>query len=476
MAKPLPRSSPQAQQVDPAALLALLDALEGNPEIEMHSLMVVCHGHVVAEGWWAPYTPERRQLLYSLSKSFTSTAAAFAQAEGLLGLDDPLVAHFPELDTEVVDPRSRSITLRHVASMASGHTRDTVDEAFSRDPEEPVRGFLLTPPDREPGSVFAYNQPCTYSLASVVQRNAGMPLTEYLRPRLFDPLGIEDVGWHAWPPGRELGFTGLHARTEDVAKLGQLYLQRGRWGNEQLVSEEWVAAATSRQVDNPGEHDPDWRQGYGFQFWMARHGFRGDGAFGQLCVVLPEHDTVVATTARTEQLQAVLDALWTELLPGLGRATEDPGAEAELGRRLQALRLPACPGKAAPPEWGPWLSDAFPVAHGMPASSHSALASIEVSRYDGGFVLELSEPDNALTVAVGPNGWTVSEPRDRHGGVVPVAASGGWLDGETLRAAVFFLETPHRLDLTLSLAGRTAAAVWPHPPLGGDRLGELHSP
>ena len=91
----------------------------------------------------------------------------------------------------------------------------------------PVRGFLLIPPDRDPGTVFAYSQPCTYALASIIQRNAGMPLTQYLRPRLFDPLGIGHVGWHTFPPGREQGFSGLHARTEDIAKLGLLYLQRG---------------------------------------------------------------------------------------------------------------------------------------------------------------------------------------------------------------------------------------------------------
>jgi hypothetical protein len=429
---------------------------------------------VVAEGWWAPYTSEHRQLLYSLSKSFTSTAAAFAQAEGMLDLDDTLLSHFPELDGEVADPRSRAMTLRHLATMASGHTRDTFDEAVARDPDEPVRGFLLTPPDREPGTVFAYNQPCTYSLASVIQRRSGMPLTDYLRPRLLDPLGIEAVGWHSWPPGRELGFTGLHARTEDVAKLGQLYLQRGRWGDVQLIDEEWVAAATSKQVDNPDEPSPDWRQGYGFQFWMARHGYRGDGAFGQLCVVLPEHDTVVATTARTEQLQAILDALWDELLPGVGRSTEDVAAEQELTRRLAALQLPPSTGATAPPDWEAWLTS-FGVDPEVPGS-HSALGSVEVRRDDDCIRLVLREPDNELAVAVGPDAWTVSEPRDRGGRVVPVAASGGWSDENTLRIAVMFLETPHRLDLTLSRPDRTASAVWPHAPLGNDRLGELRCP
>jgi CubicO group peptidase (beta-lactamase class C family) len=125
-------------------------------------------------------------------------------------------------------------------------------EALERDPEEPVRGFLLIPPDRDPGTVFAYSQPCTYTLASIIQRNAGMPLTRYLRPRLFDPLGIGHVGWHTFPPGREQGFSGLHARTEDIAKLGLLYLQRGRWDGAQLIPPEWVAEATSVAGQQPG--------------------------------------------------------------------------------------------------------------------------------------------------------------------------------------------------------------------------------
>src|SRR5215469_16514767 len=190
MPSSLPRSTPADQRVDPAAILSFLDAVDSRPDIEMHSLMVVRHGQVVAEGWWAPYSAGRPQLLYSLSKSFTSTAAAFAQAEGLLKLDDTVISHFPEFDADITGPGSRSIRLRHVASMASGHDREMLGEAIECDPAEPVRGFLLIPPDQEPGTIFAYSQPCTYSLASVIQRNAGMPLSQYLRPRLFDPLGI----------------------------------------------------------------------------------------------------------------------------------------------------------------------------------------------------------------------------------------------------------------------------------------------
>jgi hypothetical protein len=452
--------------------------LDDHPDVEMHSLMVVRHGHVVAEGWWAPYSAERPQLLYSLSKIFTSTAAAFAQAEGLLGLDDTVVSHFGEFDADITHPGSRSVKVRHVASMASGHTREMLGEAIARDRAEPVRGFLLIPPDRQPGTVFAYSQPCTYALASIIQRNAGMPLTQYLRPRLFDPLGIGHVGWHTWPPGREQGFSGLHARTEDIAKLGQLYLQRGQWDGFQLIPGEWVEQATSTQIGNPAEPNPDWRQGYGFQFWMSRHGYRGDGAFGQFCVILPEHETVIVTTAYTLEMQAMLDAMWTHLLPGLDTRTPDASsAQNQLRARLHGLELPACPAGPAPVDWDPWTGEPFPVAASA-ESTHvqPTFTSIEVAPMAGGWQISLVERANTLTLPVGAGAWTISTPVDNHGDSIPVAASGGWLNDHTVRAEIIFLETPHRMDIECSLQGRTSEIIWRHPPIGENKLQDLHCP
>jgi CubicO group peptidase (beta-lactamase class C family) len=478
MATSLPRSTPAEQQVDPAAVLAFLDALEERPDIEMHSVMVVRHGSVVAEGWWAPYSADRPHLLYSLSKSFTSTAAAFARAEGLLDLDDTVVSHFGEFEADITDPRSRAIKLRDVAAMASGHTREMLSEAAMRDPGEPIRGFLLIPPDSDPGTVFAYSQPCTFALASVIQRKADMPLTEYLRPRLFDPLGIGPVGWQTWSSGLEQGFSGLHARTEDIAKLGQLYLQRGQWGDIQLIPEEWVAEATSIKVDTPGEPNPDWRQGYGFQFWMARHGYRGDGAFGQFCVILPEHDAVIATTACTTDMQAILDALWNHLLPGLGVNTTAADAQQErLDARLADLRLPACLAESTPKDWHDWAAEPFRLAAAAEGIQvPSTLTSIGVTPTPDGWHVTLIEPSNALTIPVGTGSWAVSTPTDNNGDPIPVAASGGWLDDHTLRVEVIFLETPHRMDIACSLPRRTAEAVWRVPPLFQTRLERLHSP
>jgi CubicO group peptidase (beta-lactamase class C family) len=473
----LPRSSPVEQHVDPAGILAFLDALDARPDIEMHSIMLVRHGHVVAEGWWRPYSAERPHLLYSLSKSFTSTAAAFAAAEGLLDLDDTVVSHFPEFDADITDPGSRSMRIRHIAAMASGHEQETLGRALALDSHEPVRGFLLIPPDRLPGTVFAYNQPCTYTLASIIQRKAGMPLTRYLRPRLFDPLGIGEVGWHTFPPGREQGYTGLHARTEDVAKLGQLYLQCGRWDGSQLIAEDWVAQATSKRIDNSTESNPDWRQGYGFQFWMSRHGYRGDGAFGQFCVILPEQDAVIVTTASTLDMQAVLDAMWVHLLPALGQSAPDLGAQEQLSARLGGLELTAYQADEKPTDWEPWLAEPFRVVSAADdPQARLALTSIRLLRTGAGWQVTLNEVDNALSLAVGTHGWTVSTPVDAFGNVISVAAAGGWSDQKTLRLEVIFLDTPHRMDILCSLDDRCASAAWRLPPLGGFHLQELRNP
>ncbi len=467
---PLPRSTPSEQQVDARGALALLDAL-ADLGTEMHSLMVVRNGHVVSEGWWAPYSAERVHLLYSLSKSFTSTAAGFAAAEGLLDLDDTVLSHFPELAADVTDPRSRSMRVRHVAAMASGHTGETLPQARENDLEHLVRGFLLVPPDAEPGSVFAYNQPCTFTLGKIVQRHSGQRLTEYLRPRLFDPLGIGDVGWTEHR-GDELGFSGLHARTEDVARLGQLYLQQGRWEGQQLLSPEWVAEATRSHVSNEGQPHPDWQQGYGFQFWMSRHGYRGDGAYGQLCLVLPEHQTVLAATAATEDMGVVLDAVWTHLLPALG-SDGDAAADRALAERNAGLELAPVPAGDRPDDLSSWTGS-FTVAATDEDRTPPELPTVELAGEGDDLVLSLVQQGRPFDVPLGLGRWRVDEVAGRQGPVT-VAASAGW-DGDALDVRLRFLETPHRLDVRCTLAGRTATATWHTVPLQRGVLDTLRCP
>ncbi|MFH8448000.1 serine hydrolase domain-containing protein [Streptomyces fungicidicus] len=476
-ADPLPVSGPAAQGVDAAGVEAFLDALEAAPDIEPHSLMILRHGRLVASGWWAPYTAGRPHLLYSLSKSFTATAAALAEAGGLLDFDAPVLSYFPEFEADITDPRSRAMLVRHVASMASGHERETVDEAFGTDPAEPVRGFLLQPPHRDPGTVFAYNQPCTYTLAAIVQRVTGQSLTDWLRPRLFDPLGVGETLWQHDRTGRDLGFSGLHAATDAVARLGQLYLDDGMWRGERLLPEGWAARASRPRIPTAGamgEDDrQDWDRGYGYQFWLSRHGFRGDGAYGQFCLVLPGQDAVIAATTATERMQEYLNLVWRHLLPAF-RPAPLPGreaADAALRDRLERLELPASGGGHVPPERARDWTGAVFTPYGGTCEDQPGLTAAEVTGDDdGGWTLHLTDAGRRLGIRLGGKGWTVTERP------VPVAVSGGWTDGGTLAVDVVFLETPHRLRVTCSLTDRTFTARWGTRPLNARPLTGMCAP
>lgn len=481
--QPLPVSMPAAEGVGASGIEAFLDAVEAAPDIELHSLMILRHGRVIASGWWSPYQPDQVHLLYSLSKSFTATAAGLAAAEGLLSLDEPVVSYFPEFAADIRDPGSRSILVRHIAAMASGHLTDTWDEARRRDPDEPVRGFLLVVPDREPGTVFAYNQSATYTLAAIVQKLTGQTLTQYLRPRLLDPLGIEQASWLSDRRGREVGFSGLHTTTDAIARLGQLYLAGGSWAGRQLLPAWWTADATRAQIPNAaGNQLPDWQQGYGFQFWMSRHGFRGDGAYGQFCLVLPEQDAVIAITADTGQMQAVLDAVWDLLLPAFSPAAAraTPGrqqaADEQLRLRLANLELPPSPGTSHPPAPasvapGTQLSPLGGRCAGQPSLTGVTITSAGADSA-GGWIIRLAEGDSSLDLRCVPGRWTVSPPAAR----IPVAVSGGWSGAGTLVFDVAFVQTPHHLIVTCTPQDGTFQARWRTVPLHGGPLRRFRAP
>jgi hypothetical protein len=208
------------------------------------------------------------------------------------------------------------MTVRHLLTMTTGHAKDTV-EALSRD-RRMIKIFLGLDVEHEPGTVFVYNSGATYMLSAILQRLTGERLLDYLRPRLFEPLGAAEATWQVSSEGITTGGWGLSLNTESLANFGQLLLQRGVWEGKQLVPAEWFEAATSRQVPNDTEENPDWHQGYGFQFWRGRHNtYRGDGAFGQFCLIFPEYDAALIVTGATFDMQAVLNTVWDHLLPAL---------------------------------------------------------------------------------------------------------------------------------------------------------------
>ena len=286
----------------------------------MHSFMLVRNGYVIAEGWWKPEAAEKPHVLFSLSKSFTSTAVGLAIAEGKLSLDDKVLSFFPEEAPTEPPKHLESMRVRDLLTMSTGQDSEP---KFS-DTESWVKTFLAHPVPFKPGTHFHYNTPATHICSAIVRKTTGETVLDYLTPRLFQPLGIEAPQWGVSPQGNTIGGSGLSLRTEDIAKFGQLYLQKGRWHDRQLVPQEWVEQATARQVSNGSDPQRDWDQGYGFQFWRCRHNaFRGDGAKGQFCVVLPEEQAVIAITAQTKDMQQQLNLVWDLLLPALGSAAGD---------------------------------------------------------------------------------------------------------------------------------------------------------
>ena len=457
-------SSPSEQGVEPGAIVAFLDAVEADPRLEPHGLIIQRHGRRIAEGCWAPHAADRIRLVYSLSKSFTGTALGLQLGEGRLTLDDLVSEHLPEHLAGAV-AITRRMKVRHIASMATGHDRETLLEASLIDPDDLLRGFFEIPPDAEPGTLFAYNQPPVVALATILQDLAGERLTDYLRPRVLDPLGITAFRWAQLRPGLDMGFSGVHTALDAVARLGQLYLDDGVWEGRRILPAGWVAEASAVQIANPQREEPDWRRGYGFQLWQSRHGYRGDGAFGQYMLVLPEQDAVVAMFSCIEDMQVVLDLVWEHLVPAMGVGRASPTDDAALAERLVGLALPTVAERlgGSAPEMAPRTFT--PVAAGP---SHRTVSSIEIA--DGRMTVH--EDDRSIDVAL-TVGWTVAEPA--------LAASAAQFGDGRIVVDLVLLAGPHRLEIELDPGSGTFRARWPYVPLFGAGVDRrlttmMHSP
>ena len=409
--------------------------------------MVVHRGEVVAEGWWAPYSAERVHLLYSLTKSFTSIAVGIAIGDGLLSLGDRVVDVLPEHVPGDVSEQGRRITVHHLLSMTVGHEVDSLEEAWRLEPADLVKGFLRVPFMHAEGTRHVYDNATTFILARMVERVTGQGLPEYLDERLFKPMGIEHAEWDRVASGAAFGFHGLHLRTEAIAAFGELLLRGGRWGDQQLVPREWVELATTKYVDTlplPGwTENPDFQSGYGYQFWMSRHGYFGHGSYGQYCIVVPSHELVVAVTGAIGPTDALPGLIWDSLLPALG-STDDA-----LAHRLRNLSLAKVEGTAGRSTEAK-LDNTSEVLPGGTAVTLDAV--------DGGWTLRLGP----LTIDVGHGEWRESSPLGR-----PIVAMGAWQD-DTYVADLYVITTPHRVRLTIH-AG-TATATWNVAPLTGPDL------
>lgn len=477
----LPQAAPSAHGVDARGVLAFVDAVE-REGIELHSLMVARHGHVVAAGSWAPYRLDAPTHVYSLSKSLTATVAGLLVQEGRLSPDDGVLERLG-IDPASVEERWGRVRVRHCLSMTMGHAEESwVDvrlrAAGSCEPDPFLSAILSVPLDGEPGSLFAYDQSATYLVARVIEEVTGASVSDVLLERLLGPLGLPRVPWLTDPLGHTLGYAGARVPVGTVLAIAQLHLGGGMLGEQRFLDAHWVAEATRGQGPprHDGVTDPDWVCGYGYSFWQARHGYRGDGAFGQFAVALPEQDTTVAITSETEDMQRVLDLLWEHVLPAVSEgARPDPAADAELKERLAVLALPP-PASTGPAPVGP-----VSFRRGPGSTLPNAYAGLVVDRGPASasgpesgtaWVLRLDRVGGGVEVTAG-DGWWASSRVAFGDGVLAVEAAAGWFDAGRFRAELRLVDSPHTVVIDGDTATGQARLAWRTMPLFGDDPGAL---
>ena len=333
----LPRSTPAAEGISTQAVINMMDSLMALPECDIHHVMVVRHGKVVAELHPAPFRAEDSHTLYSASKTFTSLAVGIAIDENLLRLDDRVMTFFPDKRSNRVSDNMADMTVRDLLMMASGVKPDWTMRNNSLDW---VKDWLAKPVDDKPGSLFQYDSMCTFMLSAIVQRVTGQTMLEYLQKRLFEPMHITVADWETSPDGINTGGWGLRVQAETMAKLGLLLLNKGNWNGEQLVSADYVEAACSRLIDGGAKTTvppTDGNQGYGYQIWQSKWpgSFRADGAMGQYTVVVPQEDLAVVILGMKLYGHEELACIWNQLMPGLKAMPLQP--EKKLQKRLEKL-------------------------------------------------------------------------------------------------------------------------------------------
>ncbi len=462
----LPRSTPEEQGVSSALLLAFLDAV-GRSQHEFHSFMMVRHGQVIAEGWWQPYAPNLNHMLYSLSKSFTSTAIGFAVSEGRLTVNDPVISFFPNQLPATVSENLAALRVRHLLTMSAGHDKDSSHDIQATD--DWVRNFLAYPIVHPPGSVFLYNSGESYMLSAIVQKVTGRRTLDYLRPRLFAPLDITGMAWETCPRGINTGGWGLAVPTEALAKFGLFYQQKGMWNGQQLLPVAWVEEATTFKIQQPpspgqtladAKKNSEWHQGYCYQFWRTRHNaFRGDGAMGQYAIVMPDQDAVICVTGESGDMAGEFELFWQYLLPAMkdGPLPPDKESHEQLKQALASLAL--LPPKSQPtsPIAGQISGKEFRI------ESDPNVQSISFKFHGGTCRFTLTDGRGRHSIVCGIERWVDGKsdmpgtpPKLSLGPLAPiqkVAASGTWLDARTFQMTWHFYETPHHDTVTCRFDG-----------------------
>lgn len=453
----LARSIPELQGLSSKHILSFVEAVE-KANLGLHSLVIVRHGKVIAEGWWDPYRADLKHTLFSLSKSFTSTAIGFAVAEGRLTVEDKVISFFPQEKPENISENLAAMRITDLLTMTTGHENDTIGPLLGETECCWVKRFLSLPVEQEPGTFFLYNTGATYMLSAILHKVTQTSLLDYLTPRLFKPLDIKGADWETDPDGIDTGGFGLRLATEDIAKFGQLYLQKGVWNGKQLLSAKWIEEATSFQVPNAAPTGKttahDWNQGYGYQFWQCQHNaYRGDGAMGQYCIVMPDQDAVMAITSETHDMQAIMNHVWEILLPNMQSKplAQDTTTHTTLKQKLASLTLlPAVNASASP------LTATISGKEYKIKENKLNVEKASFTFHKNSCTFKLKDAQGQHTLVCGLKHWEKGEtqmPGDppkfvplknsMDNSKIKVAAIGTWKDPDTFVMTWNFYETPH---------------------------------
>jgi CubicO group peptidase (beta-lactamase class C family) len=469
----LVRSVPEKEGVSSENIINFLTAAEKS-RTEFHSFMMLRHGKVVAEGWWNPYAPDLKHTLYSCSKSFTATAIGFAVSENLLTVKDKVVSFFPDDLPDTVSSFLSELTVKDLLSMSVGQEPDPTGASVSKDSNW-VRSFFSVPIVHKPGTKFLYNSLGTYMLSAIVQKVSGHNVIDYLKPRLFDPLGIEGMDWEVDPRGINTGGWGLRVKTEDMAKFGQLFLQKGKWHGKQILPVAWINDASTPTILQHPEYSQakrdssDWEQGYCYQMWRCRNNaYRADGAFGQFIIVMPDQDAVIVFTAETPSMQEQINLVWEYLLPAL-KTKKLPAAKnsaALLQQKLSSLVLPL------PPKANSAMVAGISNKTFLLAPNEKKIKNISFNFFDSVCSARL-ENDTAVTHVRFGNGFWQKGETSRFGpslvaaakasfvGLPPLKINGAysWKDENTLELTLRYIESPHTEKITCFFDRTTISVV-----------------
>ncbi len=462
----LSMSSPEAEGVSSTMIDSFLNVVARSKH-EFHSFMFLRHGKIVAQGWWNPYQSTFKHSLYSVSKSFTSTAIGFAVSEGKLTVYDKVVSFFPGSLPANMNPYLSGLTIKDLLTMSVGQEPDpTVKLALNSD--DWVKDFLALPIVHQPGSKFLYNTMASFMLSAIIQKVTGEKVVDYLKPRLFGPLGIKGADWEVNNQGINTGGWGLRLKTEDMAKLGQLYLQNGVWNGKQLLPRAWIQEATTYKIDQaPGvsknkRDSSDWMQGYCYQFWRCRNNaFRADGAFGQYIIVMPEQDAVIAITSETADMQGELNLVWKYLLPAMHpkKLQDNRAAQVKLQQHLAALNLPPLANKSS--KTITTYSKTFAIdSNGLKINAITfdinnnvcrLTFKVDSANYNINFETGRWVPDETYMQGIG----LLTKAKENFSLLLPYAVEGsfGWKDEQTLQLKLRYIESPHTETFTFHLDG-----------------------